>query len=157
MFGVIVVYAGRSRPTCYGRDAYIHDHIYTGLTRYENTIQKVMQSVISYSHGDNGVYHSILTSFLSHITMPNPLLSLRGQKILALTSGNKNVLSPPIADCEGSIFKFEPQNSSPSSSTALLAASGDKNVILPHFSLSGGSFPIPWNLYTTHIEPEVFF
>ena len=26
MCGVIVVDAGRSRSTCYGRDAYIHDH-----------------------------------------------------------------------------------------------------------------------------------
>ena len=26
MCGVIVVDAGRSRPTCHGRDAYIHDH-----------------------------------------------------------------------------------------------------------------------------------
>ena len=26
MSGVIVVYAGRSRSTCCGRDAYIHDH-----------------------------------------------------------------------------------------------------------------------------------
>ena len=26
MCGVVVVYAGRSQSTCYGRDAYIHDH-----------------------------------------------------------------------------------------------------------------------------------
>ena len=28
MCGVIAVDAGRSRSTCYGRDAYIHDHAY---------------------------------------------------------------------------------------------------------------------------------
>ncbi len=33
----------------------IRSNIYTGLTRYESTTCKVMQSVISYSHGDNGV------------------------------------------------------------------------------------------------------
>ena len=35
----------------------IRSNIYTGLTLYENTIYNVMQSVISYSHGDSGVYH----------------------------------------------------------------------------------------------------
>ena len=33
----------------------IRSNVYTGLTHYESTTCKVMQSVISYSHGDNGV------------------------------------------------------------------------------------------------------
>ena len=35
----------------------IRSNIYTGLTRYENTIYNVIQSVISYSYGDSGVCH----------------------------------------------------------------------------------------------------
>ena len=50
MCEVIVIYAGRSRSTCHGRDAYIHDHAYVPrvyFPSYKFPIYFTLQSLLS--------------------------------------------------------------------------------------------------------------
>ena len=66
MSGVIVVDAGRSRSTCLGRDAYIHDHTYAQFCQLLNSnsfthrkILMLLREATSETYGPRGYSHHI--------------------------------------------------------------------------------------------------